>query len=269
MTINIVCPGCKKRWTVNDKFAGQKGPCPSCKTVIDIPKKGDEVVVHAPEEAGPKDSKGRAVLKPILREETKFSVTTAVAIGLAVVVVLGIAVFLRTVKPLPLYVLALGAIGLAPPLVLGGYTFCETASWSPTGAGSWRSASRSAPPRMPCCGVSTSGFNGSWRSTLRSCSSCMSGRRSFWLARLRPLRAWTWIHQRADSLRPLSDRHGPFAGRGGTARVLVSFWLGIVWVAPAAPPPFLGRRWAIVSRPSSWTPSATSRKSRGWMRGGT
>ena len=130
MAITIICPGCKKRWTVNDKFAGQKGPCPSCKTVIEIPKKGDEVVVHAPDE-GPKDSRGRAVLKPILREETEFSATTAVAIGLAIVVVLGIAVFLRTVKPLPLYLLALGAIGLAPPLVLGGYTFLRNSELEP------------------------------------------------------------------------------------------------------------------------------------------
>jgi phage FluMu protein Com len=62
MAISIVCTGCKKRFSVSEKFAGLKGPCPNCKTVIQIPAKGDEVVIHAPEAAGPKDSKGAAVI---------------------------------------------------------------------------------------------------------------------------------------------------------------------------------------------------------------
>lgn len=131
MTIHIVCPGCKKRWTVSDRFAGQQGPCPACKTLIDIPKKGDEVVVHAPEEAGPKDSKGRAVLRPILREETRFSAVTAIAVVAGIVVVLVIAASLRAMRPVPVYLLALGAIALAPPLVLGGYSFLRNSELEP------------------------------------------------------------------------------------------------------------------------------------------
>ena len=43
MAITIVCPGCHKRFSVSDNFAGQSGPCPKCKTVIKIPEKSTEV----------------------------------------------------------------------------------------------------------------------------------------------------------------------------------------------------------------------------------
>lgn len=91
MTISVVCPGCKKRFSVSDKYAGQKGPCPSCKTVIQIPEKAEEVVIHAPEGAGPKDSKGKSVVKPILREETRFDPKIAGAIAATVLAVFVIA----------------------------------------------------------------------------------------------------------------------------------------------------------------------------------
>jgi len=121
MALTVLCPGCKKRFTVSEKFAGQKGPCPSCKTEITIPALGDQVVVHAPEGAGAKDSKGRVVTAPILREETKFDPKVAALIGAACVVALILALILRgNAHPV---ILALGALGLAPPLVLGGYTF--------------------------------------------------------------------------------------------------------------------------------------------------
>jgi hypothetical protein len=124
MAISVVCPGCHKRFSVSDKFAGQKGPCPSCKAVIQIPQKADEVVVHAPEGFGPKDSQGRAVLKPIFRQETQFSPAVGVSIGGAALVVLLIAVFLRSYRgDVPMWLLGLGAVILGPPLALGGYTF--------------------------------------------------------------------------------------------------------------------------------------------------
>ncbi len=125
MPINVVCPGCKKRFKVSDKYAGQKGPCPQCKTVIEIPEAGDEVVVHAPEAAGPTDSKGRQVLKPILRAETRFSVKIAAAIGGAVVVVAGLAALVGSMyepDQVPMPFRAMAVIVLAPPLVLGGYS---------------------------------------------------------------------------------------------------------------------------------------------------
>ncbi|MEZ6096628.1 MAG: hypothetical protein R3C03_20765 [Pirellulaceae bacterium] len=73
MAIRVTCPGCHARFNVSDKFAGREGPCPKCKGVIRIPSKDEEVVVHAPDEFGPKDTKGRAVLKPIARADTNLS----------------------------------------------------------------------------------------------------------------------------------------------------------------------------------------------------
>ena len=132
--LTVVCPGCKKRFTVSEKFAGQKGPCPKCKQEITIPALGDEVVVHAPETGTLKDSKGRSVSKPILREETSFSPKIAVGIGAAVLVVLILAVILRRgpdSDPLPAIIPILGAILLAPPLVIGGYTFLRSDELEP------------------------------------------------------------------------------------------------------------------------------------------
>lgn len=124
MPINVVCPGCKKRFEVSDKYAGQQGPCPKCKTQITIPTKEEEVVIHAPEGAGTKDSKGRSTVQPILREETRFSVAMAIGVGVAILASIVAAVILRSYDgQVPFLFRALGVILLAPPLVLGGYTF--------------------------------------------------------------------------------------------------------------------------------------------------
>lgn len=81
MAIVVVCSKCRARFQVSEKFAGQKGPCPKCKNEITIPDKSQEVKIHAPETFGPKDAKGRAVLKPIFREETKWNPVAAGVIG--------------------------------------------------------------------------------------------------------------------------------------------------------------------------------------------
>lgn len=124
MAIPVVCPGCKKSFNVSDKFAGKQGPCPQCKTIIQVPAKGEEIVVHAPEGFGPKDTKGRAVLKPIARKETKVSPRlTAIILG-AIVVVLGAAWMFRSpTGDVPTLLLVFGALALAPPLAWAGYTF--------------------------------------------------------------------------------------------------------------------------------------------------
>jgi hypothetical protein len=140
MALSVVCPGCKKRFTVSEKFAGQKGPCPQCKTVIEIPKEQAEVVIHAPEAAGPKDSKGTAVLKPILREETRFDAKWAGAIAGAVVVMFIVAWIVgSSYKPkekgkkaeIPWVLQAAAALALAPPLALAGYTFLRNDELEP------------------------------------------------------------------------------------------------------------------------------------------
>ena len=134
MPLTVVCPGCKKRFSVSEKFAGQKGPCPKCKIEITIPTLGDQVVVHAPDSGTLKDSKGRSVSKPILREETKFSPKIAGAIGAAVLVVIVLALILRRgpdSDPIPAIIPIIGAILFAPPLVLGGYTFLRSDELEP------------------------------------------------------------------------------------------------------------------------------------------
>jgi cation transport ATPase len=140
MPLNVVCPGCKKRFTVSEKFAGQKGPCPQCKTVIEIPKEQEEVLIHAPEAAGPKDSKGTAVLKPILREETNFDGKIAGAIaGLVLLTFIGAWMIGSSYKPkvkgkkaeIPWMLQGLAALALAPPLALAGYSFLRNDELEP------------------------------------------------------------------------------------------------------------------------------------------
>ena len=131
MPINIVCTGCKKRFSVSEKFAGKEGPCPNCKTLIKVPEKEEEVTVHAPEGAGLKDSEGRAVVAPILREETKFSLKVAIGVGVGVLVIFVLAFFLRGEEPPHAAVLALGALALGPALAFGGYTFLHNDELEP------------------------------------------------------------------------------------------------------------------------------------------
>jgi len=125
MAIAVLCPGCKAQFQVSDKFAGKQGPCPKCKTIITIPEATPEIKIHAPTTEGPKDSTGRPVFTPILREETKYSQTFLFGVGAAVITVLLISVIvgLATKKSggAPTYMLALGAVLLAPPLAMAGY----------------------------------------------------------------------------------------------------------------------------------------------------
>jgi hypothetical protein len=138
MPIAIICPGCHSRFQVSEKFGGKQGPCPKCKTLINIPKASEQVKIAEPEDyGGAKDAKGKLVLKPIEREETHLSPNVAMAIGAACVITLGIAWMIgrmAQVEPEPgatvhappnvsSMVLGIGAVLLAPPLVLAGYSF--------------------------------------------------------------------------------------------------------------------------------------------------
>jgi hypothetical protein len=138
MPIQVVCPGCKKRFEVSDKFAGKQGPCPQCKTVIKVPEKSVEVVIHAPETAGRggKSATGMPVFKPIARKY--LNATPAVWVGvIAGVVVVFLAAMLlglghnATDKQVSTVILAIGALVLAPPLALAGYIFLRDAELEP------------------------------------------------------------------------------------------------------------------------------------------
>ena len=135
MPISVVCRGCHKRFSVSDKFAGKKGPCPQCKTVIEIPKAEDEVAIHAPETSGPKSQSGQPVLKPITREETKISTLTIIITVIATIGVLAVAWMFRIGEgeegSAPTIILMLGAIALAFPLSWGGYAFLRNEELEP------------------------------------------------------------------------------------------------------------------------------------------
>lgn len=154
MPISVICPGCHARFQVSEKFGGRQGPCPKCKTIINIPKESEQVKIAEPEDyGGAKDTKGKLVLKPIEREEAKFNTNAAVAIGAACLVTLGLAWILgrsapvvevgvgtavHTVREVSWLVLALGAVIVAPPLVLAGYSFLREDELEPyRGAALW------------------------------------------------------------------------------------------------------------------------------------
>lgn len=124
MSIQVTCPGCLKRFNVSEKFAGQKGPCPKCKTVIEIPKLGEEVVIHGGEEfdhAG-RDAKGKLIGKPILRERSEFTPTVMAVVGATILVtvivtwILGRAQFFDN-----MLMCFVGLLVVSPPLTAGGY----------------------------------------------------------------------------------------------------------------------------------------------------
>ncbi|MEM9828551.1 MAG: hypothetical protein AAF958_18330 [Planctomycetota bacterium] len=126
MAIQVTCPKCFKRFQVSDKFAGKKGPCPNCKATIRVPEKNEEVVVHAPTDDAPKDSKGQSVLKPIKRKETDVTrrglIITIGSVLLAIVAALGIRFGMESV---PVWICGLAVIVIAPPLVWAGYSFVQ------------------------------------------------------------------------------------------------------------------------------------------------
>ena len=128
MPIRVICPKCLTRFKVGDQHAGKKGACPKCKGIIEIPASDEEVVIHAPEmEAGAVDAKGRNVLKPIARKETKFQANTAILVGGAVMLCVAIAFLLgQNAGELGnslVYLMGAAACLLGPPLAWAGYSF--------------------------------------------------------------------------------------------------------------------------------------------------
>ncbi len=130
MSINVTCPGCLKRFNVDDKFAGQKGPCPKCKTIIEIPKLSDEVVIHGGEEFGHAgtDAQGKAIGKPILREQSEFTPTVMAIIGAATVATVIVTWILGRSQVFDSSLMCfLGLMIVSPPLAVGGYKFLYNA----------------------------------------------------------------------------------------------------------------------------------------------
>lgn len=126
MPINVICPGCHKRFTVADKFAGKKGPCPACKKPITIPAAGEQIKIQEQEYGGQRGTSGQLVGKPLERAKFKARPLMIAAVVVPVLAVLVTALIFRGTDPQDeswwLW-LSLGAVALAPPLVFGGYTF--------------------------------------------------------------------------------------------------------------------------------------------------
>jgi hypothetical protein len=137
MPIQVVCPGCKKRFEVSDKFAGKQGPCPQCKTVIKVPEKTVEVKIHGPDTptAPGKTPVGGVVFKPIARKYLNatpamwFGILGGVAVVFLAALILGRGH--SPENPVSTVILALGAIILAPPLALAGYIFLRDPELEP------------------------------------------------------------------------------------------------------------------------------------------
>ena len=135
MAIRVTCIKCHTRFDVSDKFAGKEGPCPKCKATIKVPALDEQVVVHAPETMGPKDSSGKAVLEPIARKETNLSGVQLTLIIAVILAFLAGSYALRFVfeeaEKMPIYVLAVGAVALAFPLVYVAYSFLRNQEAAP------------------------------------------------------------------------------------------------------------------------------------------
>lgn len=124
MAIHVVCPGCLKRFQVSDRFAGMKGPCPNCNTVINIPKAS--VKIHGAEEfdRGGKSATGKLLLKPIERLDMDFHPARSGLIALGVLVVFLLALLVGNLSFPTGTRNLIGVLGLfliAFPLSLFGY----------------------------------------------------------------------------------------------------------------------------------------------------
>ncbi len=133
MPIPVVCPGCKARFQVSEKFAGKQGPCPKCKAPITIPALEEQVKIHAPEEfaSGGKTKTGAPALKPIARAETKLKpVPTTIAVGSAIAVLV-IAAIARSMLADLVWLRAIGLLAVSPPIAAAGYAFLRDPDLEP------------------------------------------------------------------------------------------------------------------------------------------
>jgi len=131
MPIAVTCPKCLTRFSVSEKFAGKKGPCPKCKNEITIPAITEQVVIHAPPDAAPKDSKGQSVLKPIKRREAKFSRGLILGCVGGVAGAILLAIGFRMTGGAPLAARILVGLLVAPPLVRFGYAISRDSELEP------------------------------------------------------------------------------------------------------------------------------------------
>ncbi|HEY4760823.1 MAG TPA: hypothetical protein VIH42_09610 [Thermoguttaceae bacterium] len=127
MAIVVVCPGCRKRFRVSDKFAGRIGPCPNCKQLLEVPDKTKEIKIHAPQEfeQGGRSTNGQLPTQPIAWEETKFNPAVAATIAGAALLIFAAAFALGKLGLFTDNYLftAVGLTLISPLLSLAAYSF--------------------------------------------------------------------------------------------------------------------------------------------------
>ena len=125
MPLHVICPGCLKRFQVSVRFAGLKGPCPNCATIISIPK--ESVKIHGIDNIGTgkgKGSKHNDLLHPFPRLNVDLE---PVQVGRYALIVLSVLLLTFVLGCIPMYNvlrLMVGTAGLcfvAFPLTLFGY----------------------------------------------------------------------------------------------------------------------------------------------------
>lgn len=129
MPIPVECPKCGKKFTVSDKFAGQKGPCPNCKAPIQVPKleapdpAKPEVKIHEPEQyaTAPKSSASHASVRPISRKETRLTLLPAAICVAAAILVVAVTWLARAEFQSKLWLRVVGLLLISAPIARGGY----------------------------------------------------------------------------------------------------------------------------------------------------
>ena len=128
MPLHVICPGCLKQFQVGERFAGMQGPCPSCRTIIPIPKESVKIQGNDDVESGwagsKTEKKQRILARPLPRLDLEWDPARA---KYYVIAVFGVLVLAFLVGAVPMYaavrslLAALGLCLVAFPLTLFGY----------------------------------------------------------------------------------------------------------------------------------------------------
>ncbi|NDC63276.1 MAG: hypothetical protein EBZ59_04650 [Planctomycetia bacterium] len=126
MPIQVVCAGCRSRFSVSDQFAGRTGPCPKCKQPIVIPAAPPtDVRIHEPEPVAPAAAgRGRGPIAPIVRFEKPVSTIAIAATAVGAVGSMAFALLARLAwgpGHAPVWLVATAAVVAAIACVPIGY----------------------------------------------------------------------------------------------------------------------------------------------------
>lgn len=122
MSLHVICPGCLKRFQVGERFAGMKGPCPKCGTLIEIPT--ESVKFQDSDNSQPEIIKKPDVARVIPRLHLEFCSVWIKRYALGVLGVLLLTFLLACIPMYDVLRSLIGILGLcliAFPLVLFGY----------------------------------------------------------------------------------------------------------------------------------------------------